>query len=406
MILQTIPQRFVGIDMDSISFDLYLKTPGEKLGEFNRFMTTREGLTDFIKWIHCKNDPIISLEGYHGQNLILEQALNKANIPFYSIPPFNVSKFREANISRNKNNRTDAMAVAAFALNQFVQGDLEKFRSKEMPDYEIRTLTRRYHQVSKSITSEYSNLWKYLKMASSDLYVAFKGKHPVYHFSAQCMQTKGILELLINYPDLNEWKSLSEERFIEVMGGKCYVNRKSLIKSLQELAVLFNPVPLSLSIPISQTASNIRKYYRDKIEIKRALQVISQKNISISMLMRDRGIGILTASSIVAEIIDINRFSNDDKLASYTGLGRTENKTGTNDHTKRSISYNRYLKDAVITAAVHHLIKNKESGYSKYYEQKINQGHSAFYARKALARALLRRIYRLLKQAKKEENHD
>ena len=111
--------------------------------------------------------------------------------------------------------------------------------------------------------------------------------------------------------------------------------------------------------------------------------------------------GILTASSIVAEIIDINRFSNDDKLASYTGLGRTENKTGTNEHTKRSISYNRYLKDAIITGAVHHLMKNKESGYTKYYRQKINQGHSTFYARKALARALLRRIYRILKEVEK-----
>lgn len=401
MIQQTIPQRFVGIDMDSISFDLYLKTPGKKLGEFGKFMTTQDGLKDFIQWVHDKNDPIISLEGYHGQNLILEQALNKAHIPFYSIPPFNVSKFREANISRNKNNRTDAMAVASFALNQFVQGDLDKFRSTEMPDFEVRTLTRRYHQISKLVTSEYSNLWKYLKMASSDLYVAFKGKHPVYHFSAQCMQTKGILELLINHPDLNEWKSLSEKEFIEVMGGKCYVNRKPLIKSLKELAVLFNPVPLSLSIPISQAASNIRKYYRDKIEIQRALQNIAHKNLAISTLMKDKGMGILTASSIVAEIIDINRFSNDDKLASYTGLGRTENKTGTNEHTKRSISYNRYLKDAIITGAVHHLMKNKESGYTKYYRQKINQGHSTFYARKALARALLRRIYRILKEVEK-----
>lgn len=398
MVDQASPQRFVGIDMDSIRFDAFLKTVGVTQGVSERFLTTKEDLNRFQLWLKNQGDPIVSLEGFHGQNLVLERFLDQAGISYYSIPPFNVARFREASISKNKNNHNDAKAVASFALNQSVQGDLERYRTSAKPDLGIRTLTRRYHQLSKLITSEYSNLWKYLKIASADLYVAFKGKHPDFQFNAQCIRTKGVLSLLMAYPDLHSWSNLDDLELLQVMGGKHYVNRLELIGNLKKLAELITPISPSLSIPIEQTASSIRKYYRDKKQIERALRNIASSNRSISILMQDRGMGIMTASSIVAEIIDIRRFKNDDKLASYSGLGRIENKTGDNNRMRRSVSYNRYLKDAFMTAAVQHYMKNSESNYVLFYKQKISQGHSQFYARKALARALLRRIFRILKE--------
>ena len=53
----------------------------------------------------------------------------------------------------------------------------------------------------------------------------------------------------------------------------------------------------------------------------------------------------MTASSLVAEIIDIRRFIKDDNLASYAGLTKKEYSTGKNEAMRYNSNFNRRLKD-------------------------------------------------------------
>ncbi len=392
-----LPHGVIGIDMDSTSFDWYFARTGSEKDSWGRCMTTKRGLQEFAT-VHSKlGKPVIALEGFHGQNLVLEKWLRSQEIPFYSIPPYNVAKYREAHISRNKNNKYDAHAVASFAINQIVQGDITKFQNYFVADYNIRPLTRRYHQLSALITSEYSNLWKYIKLASSDVYVALKGQHPDFHFSSTVLHTMGMLHLFAGEPDIAKWATLSSSTLIELMGGKRFVGRETLITSLKKLSHDSESVPMGLQETIRQIASNLVKFRQDRKHIGHTLERIAFSDPMLTALLQERGIGIVIASSIVSEVITIARFKNDDRLASYAGLGRTENKSGTGSSMRRSLNYNRYLKDAIITAAVQHVTKNPKSALSDYYHLKLKQGHSKFYARRALARALLRRIFKILK---------
>lgn len=396
-----IPHGVIGIDMDSTSFDWYFAMTGDRKNSWGRCSTTQKGLEEFSTMHLQLGKPAIALEGFHGQNLVLEMWLRKQGIPFYSIPPYNVAKYREAHISRNKNNKHDAHAVASFAINQIVQGDITRFQNRFVADYNIRPLTRRYHQLSGLITSEYSNLWKYIKLASSDVYVALKGKHPDFTFSSTVLHTMGLLHLFAAEPDISRWANLSEDSLIDLMGGKRYVGRGSLVASLKALSLLTDPVSIGIRETIQQIASNLVKFRQDRKRIGGTLEKMAASDSMLSALMKERGIGIIIASSIVSEVITIARFRNDDCLASYAGLGRTENKSGTGTSMRRSFNYNRYLKDAVITAAVQHVTKNPRSPLSDYYRSKLSQGHSKFYARRALARVLIRRIFKILKSAER-----
>ena len=399
MLPSTIPHGIIGIDMDSTSFDWYLSMPGDYKDQWGRCLTTRDGLSEFSQLLNDLGNPPVALEGFHGQNLVLEIWLRNHNTTFYSIPPFNVARFREAHISHNKNNKNDARAVASFTFHQFIQGTAERFHHHYTPDYSLRPLTRRHHQLSALITSEYSNLWKYIKLASPDLYIALKGKHPDFTFSSSALHSMGLLHLLSASPDISTWSSYSEDNLIALMGGKRFVGRSSLITTLKSISSGSSPVSIGLQETLRQIASNLIKFKQDRKHIAHILDSISSSNPLIAALRNERGLGPIIASSIVSEIITIIRFKNDDCLASYAGLGRTENKSGSSTSMRPTFTYNRYLKDAIFTAAIQHVIKNPDSHLTAYYKNKLAQGHSSFYARRSLARALIRRIFRILKEA-------
>jgi len=72
------------------------------------------------------------------------------------------------------------------------------------------------------LTREVNRLWKLLREASVDLYLALGGGHPEMDISENVLQNEGILALLAAKPDIYEWKTLSETDFLAVMGDFNY----------------------------------------------------------------------------------------------------------------------------------------------------------------------------------------
>ena len=114
------------------------------------------------------------------------------------------------------------------------------------------------------------------------------------------------------------------------------------------------------------------------------------------MLKQKRGMGIVTAASIIAEIVDIRRFVREDNLAGYAGLGRREHSTGDSTREVASQTFNRRLKDALITAARNYVQFNPDSHLAGYYRNLVKKGMTHLEATKRVARALVRVIFRQL----------
>ena len=126
------------------------------------------------------------------------------------------------------------------------------------------------------------------------------------------------------------------------------------------------------------------------------LKKITEKNEFVKSLEEHKGISTLTASNLIAEIIDIRRFAKDDNLASYAGLTKKEYSTGKSETMRYNANFNRRLKDALMTAARNFVIHNPDSHLTGYYKNLIKKGLSKTEAQKRVARALVRVIFKKL----------
>ena len=390
--------RAIGIDPDSKGYVCCLVDVGESEGKRRGYLTTVRDLESLVSWVKKEGEPTVAIEGSNGFSKPVEEAFRKEQVVFYSLKPSDVSKFRKVVLGQNKNNDKDAESVARYALALQAQGKLEQFRRLWFPDEALRLLTRGYERRSKELTAEISRIWKLLRIASPDLYLALRGSNPKVEMSDNGLKIQGILSLLEQKPDLSEWKDLSAKDFLTAMGGGNYRGRKQLIDGLQKLSDTFSPTPPAVSLMIKTSAQTILQAMRQLKEMKKLIGKITAENNAVKSLEQIRGISVLTSSTLMAEIIDIRRFANDDRLASYSGLGRSEYSTGDRSKMIPNPQFNRRLKDAFITAAKNFVLYNPDSHLTGYFRNLVKKrGMKANEAYKRVARALVRVIFRKLR---------
>jgi hypothetical protein len=248
-------------------------------------------------------------------------------------------------------------------------------------------------------------MWKLLRIASPDLYLAFKGSNPEAEIGDNGLKMQGILSLLAQKPDLFKWKSLSTEDYLAAMGGRNYRGRKNLIEQLRKLSEAFSPTTPAVSLMIRSSAQTILQAKRQLDEMKKLIREITAKNAATKVLEQIRGISVITSSTLIAEIIDIRRFANDDRLASYSGLGRSEYSTGDRSKMIPNPAFNHRMKDVFMTLARNFVRYNPDShlsGYFRYLRKK--RGMKANEAYKRVARALVRVIFKKLRSLIEESS--
>ena len=215
------------------------------------------------------------------------------------------------------------------------------------------------------------------------------------------------LSLLEQKPDLSEWKDLSAEDFLTDMGGGNYRGRQQLIDELQKLSDAFSPTPPAVSLMIRSSAQTILQARRQLKEMKKLIRDITANNTAVKTLEKIRGVSVLTSSTLMAEIIDIRRLTDDDRLASYSGLGRSEYSTGDRSKMIPNPQFNHRLKDLFITAAKNFVLHNLDSHLSGYFRNlRKKRGMKANEAYKRVARALVRVIFRKLRSLIEERSEE
>jgi transposase len=391
-------QKVVGIDPDANGFVCVLIGGEAEQPIRKRFSVSKEDLQRFIVWLGEEGPDLVALEGIHGQSEPIERALREAGVVFYSFTASDTEKYRRAVLGENKNNEKDAEGVARFAASMREQGRLEQWRRVWEPDTDLRMLTRRYESVGKQLTGEVNRLWKLLRQVSPDLYLALGGKLEEVESTPRALKNEGILTLLATKPQIGGWKELSEEQLMEGMGGGEYKGRREFVRQLMTIAAKLPELSRWRSLVIRRSAQQVQLFKREQIELQSALKEIGLERPAVQRLQAMRGIGTISASGLVAEIIDIRRFPREDNLASYSGLGRVEDKTGERENTKRVKKYNRRLKDLFMTAALKVVQFDPNSHLAGYHRNLVKKGMEPTEATKRVARALVRVIYRELSE--------
>ena len=386
----------IGIDPDARGFVCAHVRASETKVVTRGYLVTDADLKSFLAWARGEGDVIIAIEGSNGWSRPLEKVLREARVVFYSVKPSDTNQFRKAVLGQNKNNKKDAESVARYAMALEGQGKLDQYRRVWFPDMELQLLTRRHRSVTEQLTAEVNGLWKELRYASPDLYLALGGKNPEVECDPKMLKNQGILNLLTSVPDVGQWKSLSDEQILEAMGGGDYKGRRSLIGELRKVMDSFQPTSEPIALLLHTSAQHIQMLKGVLRDIEKTLEKLTAENAAVQALRDIRGIAVKTATKMIAEIIDIRRFAREDSLACYSGFGMREYSTGQTTNMIHSELYNHRLKDSFMTAARRVVQYNPDSHIAGYHRNLIKGGMSELEATKRVARALVRVIYRRL----------
>ena len=77
----------------------------------------------------------------------------------------------------------------------------------------------------------------------------------------------------------------------------------------------------AMALMIQDSARNIQRLKREEDDIRKMLEELTKNSPAVQTLKEKRGIGTVTAATMIAEIIDIRRFAREDNLAGYSGTG-------------------------------------------------------------------------------------
>jgi transposase len=394
--------KAIGIDPDSAGAVCALVDAALPKALIQEFPISSDGLEQLVQLVTRQTDTVIALEGRNGQSKPFERTLRNAGVVFYSFTAYEVSKFRSAVLGQNKNSEKDAEAVARYALALETQNRLERSRREWFVDEDLQTITRLYSQKRMEMTREINRLWKVMRKASGDLYLAFRGCHPELPSTQSLLKLKGVVKLLALCPDISSWHLLTKQGLLELAGG-ARKGRMQWIEALQLLSSRLQPFSTTTVLLIQSSAAVVMVLWETLERLQKQLEELSKGNKAVQRLCEHRGIAVLTAATMVAEIIDVRRFPTNNHLASYAGLARHEHKTGRSGTEIATSLHNHRLKNAFFAAAKNIILNNPDSHLTAYYRSLIKRGMSNTEAYKRVGRALARRLYRELLALNKGE---
>ena len=135
-------------------------------------------------------------------------------------------------------------------------------------------------------------------------------------------------------------------------------------------------------------------------EIEEAIKVIGAKYYKqIDILTSMKGVSVLTAIAIIADIATIDRFPNSKHFTSYL---RSAPGVDSSNETTRTTKFGRKLSVSLLSQSLNHF-RNSNLKLNRWYNKKIElQSHKKGKIRMGLCRRVFAEIYQMLK---KQEYH-
>ena len=128
--------------------------------------------------------------------------------------------------------------------------------------------------------------------------------------------------------------------------------------------------------------------------LENKIAAIAVDDPQVKLLMTMPGIGYFTASLLVAEIGDINRFSNEKKLASWAGLAPRIHQSGGTTRIGRVGHGNKRVSSMLVQCA--HTARRHDARFNRTYKQVARKGIKGK-AVVAVAHKMLRIVYFMLR---------
>ena len=375
----------VGIDISKYKHDCIIinEDTGEIVRNVFSFDNSRTGFNQFINVLKTLDPKIKKKIGFestgHYQNN-LKIFLENEGLDFMELNALLVHKFKSSQTLRGvKTDKTDARLIAEY---------LRKIEFKPYPKvvYNIlalRSLCKRHFDLINERTKYLIRITNFLDRTFPELKPFLKGN----------IKSNTMMYLLHNYGipskianmNIQSYNNLRKESYGKFSVAQFY--------QLKELAK--NTIGFSYETDVFEINSLLRNYDLIQEEISLVENEITTHISKIdSKIPTIKGIGLVSAATIIAEIEDISRFDSPDRLLAYAGLDPRLYQSGTQEFKgKMNKKGSVVLRRVLMNSAESILIFNPV--FYEYYRKKRDEGKSHRVALSHLARKLVRLIYKI-----------
>ena len=343
----------VGVDVHKYSHTaVAMNAWGEERGTFNFSNNTLETYTEWLENMGLKENIIIGLEDVNSYGIHLVERLRRDDYHIRYVPAILTERERKTSTMRHKSDEVDAKRVGKVILTKY---------EETLPAKESIADTKELN-IARSLDL--------LLMERRDL-----------------TRNKTIVK--------NQLHCLIHQYYTESYRLQCprSFSKKAIRWFLHDLEE--NRTILATSIT---RRLNRLLFIEDQIvTISKEIAVIGQTSKEALALITIHGCGMVTACSIVAEVITIKRFKDKHHFSMYAGIAPTPHSSG-RKHTMHTNPFgNRQLNRAIHTIALSQIaIKGDPTG-KEYYQKKLKEGKTKLWALRCLKHQLAKVVFQKLK---------
>ena len=372
--------KLVGIDIAKYRHSAVVvdKETGEALCKPFFFNNDKDGFKTLFDELskYSKDELLIGMEdtGHYSFDLMI--ALLDKDYKLALINPITTKNLRKASLSSSKNDKLDAILITRALMDKNYYRLIDK---EDTNIQEAKELVRFRHSLTYRLNQVKNTLQKNIDIVFPEYNESFKNKY-----------TYSYMNILKLYPD-------------------AYTIAKTDVRSLRKCIKYTNDLKAEdlkekAKISIGKHSSSITFIIRSLISeielIKSQIDEVNKKIEELAITQNSSitsipGIGVISGTSILAEIGDIHKFNSAASLISYTGVCPYTNESGTYKalQTKITKKGSKYLRRTLYQVIIPVIRFNPV--FSEYYHLKRRQGKGHLCALGHCIRKLLRIIYHL-----------
>ena len=347
---------------------------------------TRDGMNQLHQHLQHVAEPVtIGLEATGHYWLALYEFLTQHGYAIVVFNPMQIHAYRKSGVRKCKNDRTDAFWIADFV--RIGQGQASTpatpvlLQLRELARFRFR-VTEQIGDCKRKMIAVLDRVFPEYETLFSNVFLATSRRLLQDAVTAQEFADLDVTELT------QVLQSTSRGRF----GPEKATAVQTLARQSIGVRFLTDAVRVEMRCLLEQIA--LLETQRDQID-----QALEELMTQVPQFITTiPGIGLTTGAALLAEIGDIHRFAEPEKLVAFAGIDARVYQTGefTADHAHMSKRGSPYLRHALWQAASMAILHDPE--LRAYYQHKRAQGKHHGTAVGAICRKLITRIYIVLKE--------
>ncbi|MEF7655352.1 IS110 family transposase [Bacillus thuringiensis] len=367
----------------------------EKLGEIqfdNKPSTFSKFLLEVETYVSDDLSVVFGLEDVGGYGRALAKYLVDHEQVVKEVNPALSFLERKSHVTTQKSDSWDAECVARILVNKFNQ----------LPDAKPNDLFWSIQQ----LVSRRNALVKAQSALKNQLHIQLNHHYPSYKKFFSELDGKTALAFWKQYPSPSCLEGVNIKRLtaflLDVSNNTCSVKKASdILKLVKEDGHTMKEYQDTRDFLVRSIVREIEFKKKEMKYIERELKQLV--NLLDYQLETMPGIELVTASALIAEIGDVRRFPNANKLARFTGVAPVYFGSGGKGKTHKSKQGNRALHALFYNLAVQQVQVAKGSKlprnpvFHAYYQKKLKEGKTKGQALVCIMRRLVNIVYGMMK---------